>query len=236
MLTKNFLYFFVSLLLFNQCTNKVEESCNPQADAFVKNNQNLITDPGFSSMSNIPRYSRKAVFRFVEPNKRLELWNDRFERLIAENADGLSSLELNHISEFVEYLNKSNNSNLYFESKLTKEKYQKLSEYIEKWALNGIRRFNWDGQYIHYLLSSFDHNYSQFVSKQPSGLSISKGKNNNSVTSSAGGECDCGGQGTNGLWFPECWSFMPCQHATACSQLEWGCGILWLQSCWGTCY
>ncbi|MCF6167348.1 bacteriocin fulvocin C-related protein [Lutibacter sp.] len=174
-----------------------------------------------SELAILSSGKQRAAFRTFTPQKRKQLWLDKFKQIKSLN---FSKKEVNHLKIMEEFLKKYD-----FSKELTK----KQEEYLTSWFEEGKLNFKWTP---YFLISGFAKlnedavlSKKEFKSKFPE---VSMRDDLTTPPDEGGGDidyCDC-------RWDITCQlaGLGDCSN-TSCEGTTFGCGWLGMQSCTSDC-
>ena len=208
--------FLVILFIFSfySCNESIthEFSHDETINEWVNNNKKTLITYNRDDIKELSIGKQKAVLRFLPPNKRKEIWE--------EKVDYILSLDLT--KDEIKYLK-------WFKSALTKINYdepftEEFSKLLEEKLVFGQKKFDWDKEFIHKAFFNVsDININKWNSR----------KDKENVQYMLDGEpdtCTC----TSSMW--GCSGYNnTCSKPDKCKYSNYDCGILGNSECTGYC-
>ena len=195
-------------------------SCEPEIDAWVKTNVNLVEQMSRTQIIKYNEDTQKAIYRAFKPNQRFKLWEDKLNEVSELN---WTQEEEEHIFKLKKEMKEDWFSD---DIKLNSNKSLMIEMFLKSWISDGMEKFGWSKNLIGSMISKtepltdtkgtllyFNENQTNIV---PFGLVVS---------------CNCN---KSDDWCPEVGGFGHCNDET-CATNSNGCGTLWLSSCNGKC-
>lgn len=200
-------------------------SCDPKVDLFVKENLSELTSLSRANLlSKYDLETQKSIFRAATPQKRYDLWKDKFETVLSQKR--WSEEEIKHIRAVANYMR----VDFYVKSNMAESKKlnNNINSYMNKWINEARNDFKWTDETIRSMAFSLYDNEAQFQSQ----LESDKLKRLNTTASATTVEENCSCNPDNGVAVYDCGT--SCKTGD-CKTSDYGCGYFYVQTCNGTC-
>lgn len=213
---------FVLCLISTPSCQKYEltYSCDPTIETWVTENMQRIksmSSGNWQAVSDI-EYQR-GIYRAFSPEQKLRLWTDKLQDALTL---AWNDQEKGHIETLISLLNIS-----IFEGTMNDGTYIKLY----KWINYASEILKWDQETIYSLV--YTPQLLTASKKIPESYFVTA-----KTRSEDGGRktCNCGdAHGILACYHP--YASYNCRIAGVdCAPSDNGCGMLWLEKCWGVCY
>lgn len=214
----------IALTFFTACSQEEPSySCNPQANAWVKNNIKKVRSMDRQGWKKLDATYRLGAYRAFTPKQKLDFWKGKFQEL---NQMQWNSAEKIHLAKALAFI--VGHADFFSDQKLTDEQLDELELFFHKWKDHAIKHFGWSEQLCNSIIAdgnsvlnkkgdidTYDLNF------QPStpGASIGPTKR----------DCDCSAKADF------CYGVGPCVKTSTCNETDFGCGYVWLMDCTGRC-
>lgn len=216
----------VFLTLIGACTkeNDIKKySCDPEIDKWVKSELNYVNSLTFNQIIREPRERQLALFNAVTPKKRLDLWQNKLNNVLALR---WRIEERRHIELLLGYLNEEHFSD---PDRIDVIKSQnRLKEFLKTWIYYSKNQFNWSDGLLFSILHRLDTPHSDDKLIESGNLS------DDPIGGTSANKCKCstGDDWCNAFGGPggECK-----QNYQNCDETTWGCGTLFIYKCDGKC-
>lgn len=220
--TKFLIFLFLISFANIGCQDETCYSCDKEIDSWAKENFESLKIMNRNQLVVLSSGKQRAAFRTFTPEKRKQLWVDKFKQIKSLN---FSKDELDHLKIIEKFLNKYD-----FSKELTYDQELFLNSWFEEGKLN----FGWTP---YFLVSAFAMlnedavlNKKEFLNKFPTQLSREYPEETDDGSgASITDECDC-------RWDLTCElaGMGKCSN-DSCEDTSFGCGWLLMQSCTNDC-
>jgi hypothetical protein len=122
------------------CQDEICYSCDKEINSWAKENLELLEKMGRKDLATLNYSKQKAAFRTFSPDKRKQLWQNKFKQIKSLH---FSKEELNHLKIFDNFLKEYD-----FANELTNKQEQFLNSWFEKEKVD----YNWTP---YFLISGF---------------------------------------------------------------------------------
>lgn len=225
-------FIMAALAIMWSCQSEEEVySCDEDVNQFINQNVLELNSMATENFALLSRETQRAAFRMFCPERRHQLWSEKYNYLLLNNPDAFSTEELNHIEELLNYLDVD-----LFQNDIKNTDMAEFYMAIEIWQEKGIICFDWTEDKIQYLLNFASISYQIHITDSKIALTEDQTVSRSSLSMSSG-DCNCNYlQGTQ--LGQDCLGGLSCgltQHCTIVGD-QFGCGIWWLGACNGTCF
>lgn len=215
---KHILIIFLLLqgVLFSCTKEEICYSCDPEVDAWVKENKESLTSISTSEIAQYKGARQSAIFRAMSVSKQQSLWLEKFDSIL-KNSESFSQKEKEHIRIVRDYIIDSN----VFSNRGLEEEHH---TYLNNWMGTGKRDFGWSDADLVYLLVTL------YTTDEERASLIQFASNISTKEGLSREDCTCNTK------ISICNIAHECLDLGTCDKTNSGCGLFWSDECNGDCW